>query len=159
LDLWEKVIPAQNLQVVWYEDLVESTEATTRRVLSFLGLSYNESVNHPHLYGGVVTSPSSVNLRLPIEHQKFHSNNKKWEKYASTFEEFMYAYNDARKWIKYVMDGSGVEEGKDASPQGWLERGAHFDELLNTATSSSDDSTTAENGEGRQDHETGSDEL
>jgi len=133
LELWEKIIPSENLKIIQYEDLVSEPEKVIKSILSFLNLNYNHTCITPELTKGIITTPSSSNVRIPIEIQRLKSI-KHWEYYASTMEEFIYAYSDAKKWISYVMDAKGVidddgKEGMDASPQGWLKRGALFDEL------------------------------
>jgi hypothetical protein len=143
ITLWEKIIPSENLLSISYEDIVNDTENTMKKISKFLNLKYNLKTTTPHLTKGIITSHTSYNIRLRIEKQKLNSI-KHWENYAFLLEEYIYAYDDAIKWIQYVMDGKGVMSGEDASPQGWLQRGAHFDELASASSSSSSPTTSSE---------------
>jgi tetratricopeptide (TPR) repeat protein len=63
---WRRLLPDGCLLEVNYEDVVESTEAEIRRMLSFLDLPWNEGCLQPHEGGGVVLTASAVQVRQPI---------------------------------------------------------------------------------------------
>jgi hypothetical protein len=54
---------------VRYEDVVDDVEAETRRMLDFLGLAFEPDCVHFHLATGGVATPSSEQVRRPINRE------------------------------------------------------------------------------------------
>ena len=58
---------------VRYEELVDDVEAQTRRVLDFLGLEYEPECIDFHLSTAAVATPSSEQVRRPINRDSIGS--------------------------------------------------------------------------------------
>jgi len=54
---------------VRYEDLVDDVEGQTRRILDFLGLDYEPACIDFHLSTSAVATPSSEQVRRPINRE------------------------------------------------------------------------------------------
>jgi tetratricopeptide (TPR) repeat protein len=69
---------------VRYEDLVENLEGSARRVLDFLGLSWDERVLRFHEYAStkVVRSPTFAEVTKPL----YRGSVGRWKKYQKYFE-------------------------------------------------------------------------
>lgn len=78
---WQAVIPGRILEVD-YETLVDTQEASTRRLLEFCGLAWNDAcldfVNNP----SPVATASSVQVRAPI----YRSSLQRWKKYGAQLD-------------------------------------------------------------------------
>jgi hypothetical protein len=64
----DSAAPGAILQVK-YEDLVDEPEAQTRRILQFLGLDYEPACMDFHLSTAAVATPSSEQVRRPINRE------------------------------------------------------------------------------------------
>jgi len=76
MEHWRKVLAPQMIEV-HYEDLVVNTEQTTRQVLDFLGLEWEERCLAPHTNPCVVETASQWQVRQPIYHQSL----ERWRHY------------------------------------------------------------------------------
>lgn len=75
---WQRVLPGRILEVN-YGDLVESQEASSRRVLEFCGLSWNEACLRFEENPNPVATASTVQVRAPI----YRSSLGRWKKYGT----------------------------------------------------------------------------
>lgn len=75
---WRQVLPGKILEID-YEDLVEHQEASTRRLLDFCGLDWNEACLAFERNTAPVATASAVQVRSPI----FRSGLGRWRQYAA----------------------------------------------------------------------------
>jgi tetratricopeptide (TPR) repeat protein len=73
---WREVLPVEIFDL-YYEDLVQDQEGTTRRLLAFLGLEWEESVRDFHKTERAVRTASVTQVRQPI----YDSSRRKWRRY------------------------------------------------------------------------------
>lgn len=66
MEHWRKVLPADRLLEINYEDLVTDPEPTVRRMVEFCGLEWNEACLHPEDNPRGVSTPSLWQVRRPI---------------------------------------------------------------------------------------------
>jgi len=64
---------ANAILTISYEDLVSDVEGETRRILSFLGLDFEQACVDFHLSNGVVTTASSEQVRRPANRDSIGS--------------------------------------------------------------------------------------
>jgi len=83
---WRHVLPAPILEVV-YEELVQSQEAVTRRLLEFCGLPWDERCLRFHENCRPVQTMSKLQVRQPI----FASSVGRWRRYAVHLGPFLEA--------------------------------------------------------------------
>jgi tetratricopeptide (TPR) repeat protein len=76
---WRRVIPASNFFEVDYEHLVTEPEATTRAMIVFLGLDWNEACLDPAANDRPVNTPSQWQVRQPVYRQSVG----RWRNYES----------------------------------------------------------------------------
>ncbi|OOG48749.1 sulfotransferase [Rhodanobacter sp. C01] len=74
---WRKVLPGRILEVD-YETLVESQEASSRRLLEFCGLPWHDDCLRFENNPSPVATASAVQVRAPI----YRSSLKRWKKYG-----------------------------------------------------------------------------
>jgi tetratricopeptide (TPR) repeat protein len=74
---WHRVLPGRILDVA-YEDIVTSQEATTRMLLDYCGLPFEEACLAFHANPGAITTASSVQVRQPL----YDSSLEQWRHYA-----------------------------------------------------------------------------
>jgi hypothetical protein len=74
---WHQVLPGRILDVA-YEDVVTSQEATTRRLLDFSGLPFENACLDFHLNPAPTATASSVQVRQPL----YDSSLNQWRHYA-----------------------------------------------------------------------------
>jgi hypothetical protein len=74
---WREVIPSERLGEVQYEDLLSDTEATTRRLIKFCGLEWNEACLRPEDNKRTVTTASVWQVRQPV----YSSSVERWRRY------------------------------------------------------------------------------
>ncbi|MFZ4507689.1 MAG: sulfotransferase [Fimbriimonas sp.] len=84
MEHWRKVIPADRLIEVDYETLVENPEATTRNMIEFLGLDWDEACLRPEDNTRVVKTPSMWQVRQPV----YNTSVERWRKYEKWIPEF-----------------------------------------------------------------------
>jgi len=78
MDHWKTILPATALLEVAYEDVVGDLERQSRRILSFLGLPWQDSVLNFHASTAPATTASAVQVRQPI----YASSIGKWRRHA-----------------------------------------------------------------------------
>jgi hypothetical protein len=76
---WRRVIPASNFFEVDYEHLVTEPEATTRAMIAFLGLDWNDACLDPAANDRPVNTPSQWQVRQPVYRQSVG----RWRNYES----------------------------------------------------------------------------
>ena len=74
---WHRVLPQRILDVA-YEDVVNAQGPTTRRVLEYVGLPYEDDCLDFHLNPAATTTASSVQVRQPL----YDSSVDQWRHYA-----------------------------------------------------------------------------
>jgi tetratricopeptide (TPR) repeat protein len=85
MEHWHK-IPTLHLLDVSYEDLILNTAPTTRRLLNFLGLPWDERCLAPHTNAYAVETASQWQVRQPI-YQRSLDNWRHYEKYLAPLKE------------------------------------------------------------------------
>ena len=79
---WQRVFPRRILEMN-YETVVESQEASSRRLLEYCGLSWNEACLHFERNPSPVNTASAVQVRAPM----YRSALRRWKKYESQLDE------------------------------------------------------------------------
>jgi len=74
---WREVIPSDRLLEIDYEALVGDREATSRRMIEFTGLEWNEACLHPEMNPRTVKTPSMWQVRQPV----YQSSVGRWRNY------------------------------------------------------------------------------
>ncbi len=77
MDHWHRELPGRILNVA-YEEVVNAQEATTRRLLDYLDLSFETACLDFHLNPTPTSTPSSVQVRQPL----YTSSVEQWRHYA-----------------------------------------------------------------------------
>jgi len=75
---WHRVLPGRILDVA-YEDVVTAQEATTRRLLDYVGLPFEDACLDFHLNPASTSTASSVQVRQPL----YDSSLQQWQRYAA----------------------------------------------------------------------------
>jgi tetratricopeptide (TPR) repeat protein len=75
---WRKVLPAGTILEVPYEELVANQEVWTRKILAFLGLTWDERCLHFHTTQRAVVTSSYWQVRQPL----YGDSVQRWRKYA-----------------------------------------------------------------------------
>ena len=83
-DHWRRVLPADSLLDVRYENLVAQPKIQVQRILAFCGLEWNEACLHPELNETRVNTPSVWQARQPI----YRTSTERWKKYEPWLGEF-----------------------------------------------------------------------
>lgn len=73
---WAKVLPLQVFDLQ-YEEMVADQEATTRRLIDFLGLDWEDACTSFHLTERAVSTPSRWQVRQPI----YNSSVQRWRRF------------------------------------------------------------------------------
>jgi tetratricopeptide (TPR) repeat protein len=73
---WSKVLPLQIFDLE-YEQMVADQEATTRQLIDFLGLEWEDSCTRFHLTERAVSTPSRWQVRQPI----YKSSVQRWRRF------------------------------------------------------------------------------
>ncbi len=79
---WQRVLPVRILEID-YEALVDSQEVSSRRLLEFCGLSWDDACLRFDENPSPVATASSVQVREPL----YRSAMKRWKKYGSRLDE------------------------------------------------------------------------
>jgi tetratricopeptide (TPR) repeat protein len=74
---WREVLPSDRFLEVDYEELVVHGETTTRKIIGFCGLEWNEACLSPELNEREVSTPSKWQVRQPI----YSSSVERWRRY------------------------------------------------------------------------------
>ncbi|MGA2399839.1 MAG: sulfotransferase [Steroidobacteraceae bacterium] len=75
---WHRVLPGRILDVA-YEQVVTAQEATTQRILDYLGLPFEEGCLAFHLNPAPASTPSAVQVRQPL----YSSSLEQWRHYSN----------------------------------------------------------------------------
>jgi hypothetical protein len=75
---WHRVLPVRILDVA-YEQVVTAQEATTQRILDYLGLPFEEGCLAFHLNPAPASTPSAVQVRQPL----YSSSLEQWRHYSN----------------------------------------------------------------------------
>jgi hypothetical protein len=86
---WQRVLPGRILEVQ-YETLVETQEASSRRLLEFCGLPWHDACLHFEENPSAVATASVVQVREPI----YRSALQRWKKYAPQLGELQALLRD-----------------------------------------------------------------
>ena len=87
---WRNVLPGM-VHEVWYEELVQEPEDTTRELLDFCGLPWDEQCLDFQNSGKAVATPSAVQVRQGI----YTSSVKRWEKFGEAMQPLYALLQDA----------------------------------------------------------------
>tara|TARA_Y100000052_G_scaffold22006_1_gene22467 strand:+ start:66087 stop:67634 length:1548 start_codon:yes stop_codon:yes gene_type:complete len=82
IDTFVNKLPETRFRVVDYEDLAQNTEATTRSLLDFAGLEFEQSCLDFHLNAAPVATASLTEVRKPI----YTSSIGRWKSYAELMQ-------------------------------------------------------------------------
>ncbi|HWD40128.1 MAG TPA: sulfotransferase [Fimbriimonas sp.] len=81
---WRKVLPAETLLEISYEELVADREAVTRRMIEFCGLEWDDACLEHERNPREVLTPSRWQVRQPI----YSSSVGRWKRYEPWLGEF-----------------------------------------------------------------------
>jgi sulfotransferase family protein len=81
---WREILPADRYLEVEYESLVFDPESTTRRMVEFCGLEWDDACLRPQDNAHVVFTPSSWQVRQPI----YKSSVGRWKRFEPWLGEF-----------------------------------------------------------------------
>ena len=87
---WQRIFPGRILEVQ-YETLVDTQESSSRQLLDFCGLSWNDACLHFEENPSAVATASVVQVREPI----YRSALQRWKKYAPQLSELQALLRDA----------------------------------------------------------------
>lgn len=90
---WQRVIPGRILEVQ-YEDLVESQETNTRRLLQFCGLPWHDDCLRFERNAAPVNTASATQVRKPI----YRNALERWRKYGPQLDE-----------LRAILRGQGID--------------------------------------------------
>ena len=87
---WQKLFPGRILEME-YETLVESQEPSTRRLLEFCNLPWNEACLHFEENPSPTATASAVQVRQPMN----RSSLGRWKKYKAQINELEQLLSDS----------------------------------------------------------------
>ena len=67
-----------NIFELSYEELIKNQEETTKKLINFCDLDWDENCLSPHKNEKIVSTASLAQVRLPV----YKSSVKKWENYS-----------------------------------------------------------------------------
>ncbi len=77
MEHWRRVLPPETMMEVRYEELVSEPERTTRSMIEFCGLAWNDACLRPELNERSVVTPSVWQVRQPV----YKTSVDRWRKY------------------------------------------------------------------------------
>ncbi len=83
-DHWRQVVPPDRYLSIQYEDIVSDPEGSTRTLIEFCGLDWDDACLHPERNERTVTTPSFWQVRQPI----YTSSHERWRRYEPWLGEF-----------------------------------------------------------------------
>lgn len=86
---WRSLLPADRFLEVNYEELVRNREATTRRIVEFAGLPWDDACLHHDANPRTVNTPSAWQVRQPV----YRSSVGRWR----NFEPWLGEFNELRR--------------------------------------------------------------
>ncbi|MCP5381505.1 MAG: tetratricopeptide repeat protein [Kordiimonadaceae bacterium] len=113
MDHWHKVIPGQIFEIN-YEDLITEQEVSTRRLLDYCGVDWNDRCLEFHNSGRPVKTASVVQVRQPINNLSV----QKWKHYEKFLKQLLEALNPNFENFQNnfsTIENSGI--GKNNNPQ------------------------------------------
>jgi tetratricopeptide (TPR) repeat protein len=84
VDRWRKALPESRFFELDYEALVADPESSTRRLVEFCGLDWNELCLNPEHNRRIVNTPSAWQVRQPV----YRSSVDRWKRFAPWLGEF-----------------------------------------------------------------------
>ena len=102
-DHWRKVIPASHFIDVQYESVVENIESEARRLLDFLGLTWDSACLDFYKTKRTVKTASTNQVRQPV----YKSSSGRWRKHAAQLQPLLKALN-----IKGESDSTLLSESR-----------------------------------------------
>ena len=87
---WREVLPAGAFLEVQYEDLIQDTEAQTRRLIEYCDLAWNEACLAPHKSERSVRTASVAQVRNPV----YASSVERWRRYEKHLGPLLDALGD-----------------------------------------------------------------
>ena len=81
---WREVMPADRYLEVSYEDLVATPEPIIKKMVSFMGLDWEDSCLHHEKNRKAVRTPSLWQVRQPI----YRGSLERWRRYEAWLGEF-----------------------------------------------------------------------
>jgi tetratricopeptide (TPR) repeat protein len=85
MDHWRRFVPEDRLLQIDYEDLVRNQEQTTRLMVAFCGLEWDEACLFPERSRRSVATPSSVRVRQPVN----GSSIERWRRFEPWLGELL----------------------------------------------------------------------
>lgn len=85
MEHWRKLLPPDALLEVDYQELVSNQEESTRRIIDFLGLDWNDACLHPERNETAVRTPSAMQVRQPV----YRSSVERWRHYEPWLGELL----------------------------------------------------------------------
>jgi tetratricopeptide (TPR) repeat protein len=82
MDHWSGVLPEDRLLTVHYEDLVTNRESTTRRMIEFLDLTWDERCLFPEQNPRALANPSQWQARQPV----YRKSLGRWKRFMPCLE-------------------------------------------------------------------------
>ncbi len=79
MDHWRKVLPADRLLEIDYEDLTRAPEPVTRKIIAACGLEWDDACLRPELNPRAVNTPSKWQARQPI----YRTSVERWRRYEA----------------------------------------------------------------------------
>ncbi len=74
---WHQAFPGR-IHEIWYEDIVTDQKGSTRRLLDFCGLDWNDACMEFQHNQSPVTTASAIQVRAPI----YRSAMQRWKRYG-----------------------------------------------------------------------------
>jgi hypothetical protein len=84
MEHWRTILPADRFLAIDYERLVSDREATTRCMIDFCGLEWDEACMHPESNRRIVKTPSAWQVRQPV----YGTSVARWRKFEPYLGEF-----------------------------------------------------------------------
>ena len=91
---WQATLPAERFMLLQYEDLIAAQEETTRRLIAFCGLDWNDRCLAFHRNAAGVGTPSAAQVRVPL----YNTAMGRWKAYGALLDP-----------AKRVFERAGVE--------------------------------------------------
>lgn len=95
MDHWRAFLPATRFAEFTYEDFVLEQESTSRRLINFLNLPWENECLNFHQNSAPVSTASSVQVRQPI----YTESIGRWRRYGSAMDELQRALVPSRKGL------------------------------------------------------------
>jgi len=87
---WHDVLPGRSIMDVHYEEMVEDQEGTTRKILEFVGLPFEQAVLTFHENPLTVVTASVAQVRKPM----YKTSVRKWKRYEAHLGPLLKIFGD-----------------------------------------------------------------